>query len=69
MVRLRLRELLRLKGKTTYWLFMQLGGSSYENVTKMLNNQTCGITFARLSALSDIFECEVGELFEKEMRK
>lgn len=65
MVRLRIKELLRIKGKTNYWLFMQLGGSGYKNIMRMLNNQTKSITFERLTALSDIFECEVGELFEK----
>ena len=62
-MKLRILELLEEKGKTKYWLYIQLG-LSYQNFNKMVNNQTSGIKFENLQALCDILECTPNDLFE-----
>ena len=63
-MKLRILELLEQKGKTKYWLYIQLG-LSYQNFNKMVNNQTSGIKFENLQALCDILECTPNDLFEE----
>lgn len=62
MVKLNVLELLDKKGKTKYWLYMQLG-MSYQNFSKMINNQTKSIKYDNIEALCQIFECSPNELF------
>lgn len=63
-MRLRIDEILKQKGKSKYWLYIQLG-LSYQNFNKIYNNQTSGIKFATLQALCDILECTPNDLFEE----
>ena len=63
-MRLRVLEILKQKGKSKYWLYIQLG-LSYQNSNKLVNNQTNGIKFENLKALCDILECTPNELFEE----
>lgn len=63
MLKLRAMELLKKKGKTKYWLHMQLG-TSYQNLCKMLNNETRMIRFENIEALCRILECTPNDLFE-----
>ena len=62
-MRLRIDEILKQKGKSKYWLYIQLG-LSYQNFNKIYNNQTSGIKFTTLQALCDILECTPNDLFE-----
>lgn len=59
---LRILDILKEKGKTKYWLYMQLG-LSYQNFSKLVNNQTSSIKFENLQALCDILECSPNNLF------
>lgn len=61
-MRLRIDEILKQKGKSKYWLYIQLG-LSYQNFNKIYNNETTGIKFATLQALCDILECAPNDLF------
>jgi len=63
-MKLRVLEILQEKGKTKYWLYIQLG-LSYQNFNKLVNNQTNGIKFENLKALCDILECTPNDLFEE----
>ena len=63
MIRLRAMELLQEKGKSKYWLHMQLG-TSYQNLCKMLNNETRMIRLENIEALCRILECTPNDLFE-----
>ena len=68
MVRLRVKELLAEKGMTKYRLhqIMQLKtGISYGNFNSMIENKTSSIKYKNIELLSNIFDCEIGELFEK----
>lgn len=65
MLKLRVSEILREKGKTNYWLYKQMG-MSYQNFTKMLNNQTKSIQYSNIEALCVILECQPNDLFKFE---
>ena len=63
MIRLRVLEKLDEQGKTRYWLYKQMG-MSYQNFSRMVNNETKSIKYANLETLCTIFECEPGDLLE-----
>lgn len=62
MIRLRAQELLEKKGKTKYWLYKQLG-MSYQNFSRMINNQTKSIRYEKIETLCLLLECTPNELF------
>ena len=62
MVKLRIKEILAEQGHTKYWLFKQLG-LSYQNLSKIMNNETISIRFETLDALSRVLNCSIGDLF------
>ncbi len=61
---LRIKEILEEKGKTKYWLYIQMG-LSYQNFNKIVNNQTQGIKFDNLELLCQILDCTPNDLFVK----
>lgn len=58
----RILEILNEKGKSKYWLYMQLG-LSYQNFNNLVNNKTSSIKFENLKALCEILECTPNDLF------
>ena len=62
-MKFRILDILNEKGKTKYWLYIQLG-LSYQNFSRLINNQTKSIKFENLQALCDILECTPNDLFE-----
>lgn len=63
-MKLRVLQILEEKGKSKYWLYMQMG-LSYQNFNKLVNNQTNGIKFENLKALCDCLDCTPNDLFEE----
>ena len=63
MIKLKALELLEKKGKTKYWLYKQMG-MSYQNFSRMINNQTKSIRYENIETLCLLFECTPNELFE-----
>lgn len=63
MVSLNVKELLRKKGKTKYWLVKQME-SSFQTVTDMMENETKGIKFETIDKLCKILECTPNDLFK-----
>lgn len=61
MVKLNALELLKKQGKTKYWLFKQLG-MSYQNLDRMLNNETKSIQYKNIDTLCFLLECTPNEL-------
>lgn len=62
MIKLNALELLQKKGRTKYWLYKQLG-MSYQNFSRMVNNQTRSIQLERIETLCLLLECTPNELF------
>ena len=67
-MKFRIDEILKEKGKSRYWLYMQLG-ISYQNLKKILENQTSGIKFENLKSICDILECTPNDLFVEYYKK
>ena len=51
-MKLRIKEILEEKGKTKYWLYIQMG-LSYQNFNKIVNNQTSSIKFENLKTICE----------------
>ena len=62
MIKLNVLELLEKKGKTKYWLSMQLG-INYQNVSNMVNNKTKSIKYENIETLCYVLECTPNDLF------
>ena len=63
MIKLRVKDLLEEHNKTKYWLYKQMG-MSYQNFSKMINNETKSIRYENIETLCLIFNCTPNELFE-----
>ena len=63
MIRLRALELLEKQGKTKYWLYKQLG-MSYQNFSRMVNNETKSIRYENIETMCLLLNCTPHELFE-----
>lgn len=61
MIRLDVLRLLEEKGKTKYWLYKQLG-MSYQNFSKMINNQTKSIRYENIETMCLLLECTPNDL-------
>ena len=56
MIRLRVLELLEKQGKTKYWLYKQLG-MSYQNFSRMVNNETKSIRYENIETICLLLNC------------
>ena len=63
MIKLDVLRILEEQGKTKYWLYKQLG-MSYQNFSKMVDNQTKSIQYDNIEALCLLLDCTPNELFE-----
>lgn len=62
MIKLNALELLKKQGKTKYWLYKQLG-MSYQNFSRMVNNETKSIQYENIETLCVLLNCTPNELF------
>lgn len=63
MVKLNVLQLLEKQGRTKYWLYKQLG-MSYQNFSRMVNNETKSIRYESIETLCLLLNCTPNELFE-----
>ena len=63
MIKLTVLDLLEKQGKTKYWLYKQLG-MSYQNFSKMVNNETKSIRYDNIETLCLLLECTPNDLFK-----
>lgn len=61
MIKLNALELLQKQGKTKYWLYKQLG-MSYQNFSRMINNETKSIQYENIEAMCLLLSCTPNEL-------
>ena len=62
MIKLNVLSLLEKNNKTKYWLYKQLG-MSYQNFSKMINNQTKSIRYENIETMCQLFNCTPNDLF------
>ena len=63
MIRLNVIKLLEEQGKTRYWLYKQLG-MSYQNFSRMINNETKSIRYENIETMCLLLHCTPNDLFE-----
>ena len=63
MIRLNVLKLLEEQGKTKYWLYKQLG-MSYQNFSRMVNNETKSIRYEIIESICLLLNCTPNDLFE-----
>ena len=63
MVYINIKELLKEKGKTKYWLIKNMEGSD-QSISHMMNNETTGIKFETIEKLCKLLECTPNDLFK-----
>lgn len=61
MIKLNVLELLEKQGKTKYWLYKQLG-MSYQNFSKMVNNETKSIRYENIETICLLLNCTPNDL-------
>ena len=67
MVKLNVKNLLKEKKKTKYWLFNMLnnvGNISYTNFNNHVENKTGSIKYSNIDKLCKILDCTPNDLFE-----
>ena len=62
MIKLDVLRILEEQGKTKYWLYKQLG-MSYQNFSKMVNNQTKSIRYENIETMCVLLNCTPNDLF------
>ena len=62
MLKVKIIELLEKNGKTKYWLYKQLG-MSYQNFTRMINQETKSIRYENIEAICLLLHCTPNDLF------
>lgn len=62
MIKLDVLRLLEKNGRTKYWLYKQLG-MSYQNFSKMVNNETKSIRYENIETMCLLLNCTPNELF------
>lgn len=62
MLKLNVLELLEKNGKTKYWLYKQLG-MSYQNFSKMVNQETKSIRYENIETICLLLNCTPNDLF------
>ena len=62
MIKINVLNLLEQKGKTKYWLFVQMG-MTYTNFNNLITNKTKAIKYENIEKLCNILECEPSDLF------
>ncbi|MBQ7255810.1 MAG: helix-turn-helix transcriptional regulator [Oscillospiraceae bacterium] len=63
MMRLKVLDLLEKQGKTKYWLYKQMN-MSYQNFSRMVNNETKSIRYENLEILCQLLNCTPNDLLE-----
>lgn len=63
MIKLNVIDLLEKNGKTKYWLYKQLG-MSYQNFSKMINNETKSIRYENIETICLLLNCTPNDLFK-----
>ncbi len=61
MIKLDVLRILEEQGKTKYWLYKQLG-MSYQNFSKMVNNETKSIRYENIETMCLLLNCTPNDL-------
>lgn len=63
MLYINVKELLKERKRTKYWLIKEMG-CSYQAISDVMNNNTKGMKFETLEKLCDVLECTPNDIFK-----
>lgn len=64
MMYLNIKELLKKKNKTKYWLTKEMG-TDFQSITNMIENKTKGIKFETLEKLCNALDCTPNDIIKR----
>lgn len=67
MIQIRVKELLKKQKKSKYWFIKNMEGG-YQALSRIMDNETKGISFKTLEKMCDIFDCEIRRYCSKKER-
>lgn len=67
MIQVCVKELLKKQKKSKYWFIKNMEGG-YQALSRIMDNETKGISFKTLEKMCDIFDCEIRGYYCKEER-
>ncbi len=65
MLYINVKEILKEKKKTKYWLIKEMG-CSYQAMSDVMNNNTKGMRFDTLEKLCEVLECTPNDILKIE---
>lgn len=68
MLYINVKEILKEKKKTKYWLIKEMG-CSYQAMSDVMNNNTKGMKFDTLEKLCEVLECTPNDILKIEKDK
>ena len=63
MVKIKIDEILKIQGKSRYWLSKQIG-MTQNNLANLCNNKTTSIKFTYLEKICDALNCKIEDIIE-----
>lgn len=63
MVEIKVKELLKERGKTKYWLVKNME-SDYQTIGALMDNKTTGIKFESLEKICNLLECTPNDVIK-----
>lgn len=63
MIYINVKELLKEKGKTKYWLVKNME-ASYQSISALMDNETTGIRFETLEKLCNLLKCTPNDIIK-----
>ncbi len=63
MLHLNVKEMLKKRNKTKYWLVQNMH-SDYKTVSDMIENKTSGIKFGTIEKLCNLLDCTPNDIFK-----
>lgn len=67
-VKVKIKDILKEKKKTKYWLIKNMEGG-YQSISNLMNNESSAIRFETLEKLCTVLECTPGDILELVERK
>ena len=62
MIKVRIGEILKEKGKSKYWFMQQMECTNYQSLNKLINNNTTNIYFKNLDKICKVLDKPAGEI-------
>ena len=62
MVKVKIKDLLKKKGKTKYWLVKETE-LNYQSISDIMNNNTTAIRFDTMEKICKVLECTPNDIF------